>query len=132
MSGAMMDSTPCPRSEQALQESEERPRKMADAIKDVFYLSDAKTNEIIYINPAFTRIWGRQRREILKRPRAWLEMVHPDDRERVERSLDNWKPEGKTPEWNEEYRIVRPDGSISWRWTRAIPVRDASGALVRF
>ena len=132
MFGAMLDITARRRSEQALQESEERRRQMAEAIQDVFYLSDAKTNEIIYINPAFTRIWGRQRREILKRPRAWLEMVHPDDRERVERSLDNWKPEGKTPEWNEEYRIVRPDGSIRWLWARSFPVRDASGALVRF
>jgi len=130
--GAMLDITERRRSELALQESEERQRQMAEAIQDVFYLSDARTNEIIYINPAFTRIWGRRRREILKRPRAWLDALHPEDKERVVHSLDNWKPEGETPEWNEEYRVVRPDGSVRWLWARSFPVRDATGAIVRF
>ncbi|MBD0305463.1 MAG: PAS domain-containing protein [Nitrospiraceae bacterium] len=33
--------------------------------------------------------------------------------------------------YSEEYRIVRPDGSIRWIRDRAFPVRDASGAVYR-
>ena len=132
MFGAMLDVTERRRAERALRDSEERQRQMEVAIQDVVYLSDAKTNEILYVNPAFDRIWGHNRRDILKKPRAWLAVVHPDDRERVLSSLNNWKPEGERPEWNQEYRIVRPDGSIRWLWARSFPVRDANGDIVRF
>ncbi len=131
MFGAMLDVTERRRSEQALRDSEERQRQMEMAIQDVFYLSDARTNEILYVNPAFDRIWGHDH-DILRKPRAWLAAVHPDDRERVLASLNNWKPEGERPEWNQEYRIVRPDGSIRWLWARSFPVRDAKGEIVRF
>jgi len=132
MFSAMLDVTERRRSQQALLASEERQRQMEVAIQDVFYLSDAKTNEILYVNPAFDRIWGHSSREILRKPRAWLAAVHPEDRERVLSSLNNWKPEGERPEWNQEYRIVRPDGTIRWLWARSFPVRDAKGDIVRF
>jgi len=132
MIGAMRDISERKQAEEAFRQSEERMRQMAEAIQDVFYLSDAETNEIIYINPAFDRIWGISRRLIQNQPRAWLDAVHPDDRERVVRALALWKPEGERPEWNEEFRIVRPDGSVRWVWVRSFPIRDESGAIVRF
>lgn len=132
MIGAMTDTTERRKAEEALGQSEERMRQMAEAIQDVFYLSDAVTNEIIYINPAFDRIWGISRHLIQNQPRAWLDAVHPDDRERVVQALTLWKPEGERPEWNEEFRIVRPDGSVRWVWVRSYPIRDESGAIVRF
>ncbi|MBI1950795.1 MAG: PAS domain S-box protein [Acidobacteria bacterium] len=132
MIGAMRDITERKRAEEALRQSEERMHQMAEAIQDVFYLSDAETNEMIYVNPAFDRIWGISRRHIQNQPRAWLDAVHPDDRERVVRALSLWKPEGERPEWNEEFRIVRPDGSVRWVWVRSFPIRDESGTIVRF
>jgi PAS domain S-box-containing protein len=130
--GAMRNTTERHKAEEALRQSEERMRQMADAIQDVFYLSDAKTNEIIYINPAFDKIWGINRGEIQKRPRGWIDVVHPDDKERVLKALRQWKPQGSSPEWDHEFRIVRPDGSVRWVWVRSFPIRDASGAIVRF
>ena len=118
--------------ERALRQSEERMRQMADAIQDVFYLSDAKTNEIIYINPAFDRIWGISRQQIQSRPRGWMDLVHPDDRERVLKALRDWKPEGSSPHWDNEFRILKPDGSVRWIWLRSFPIRDESGDIVRF
>ena len=32
---------------------------------------------------------------------------------------------------NEEYRIIRPDGTIRWIWDRGFPIRDASGYVYR-
>ena len=130
--GAMRNTTESHKAEEALRQSEERMRQMAEAIQDVFYLSDARTNEIIYINPAFDRIWGSSRKEIQRRPRGWIDLVHPDDRERVLEALHDWKPEGTSPHWDNEFRIVKPDGSIRWIWIRSFPIRDESGAIVRF
>lgn len=130
--GAMRNTTESHRAEEALRQSEERMRQMADAIQDVFYLSDARTNEIIYINPAFDTIWGIPRQQIQSRPRGWMDLVHPDDRERILKALHDWKPEGSSPHWDNEFRIVKPDGSVRWIWIRSFPIRDASGAIVRF
>ena len=130
--GAMQNTTESRKAEEALRQSEERMRQMAEAIQDVFYLSDAKTNEIIYVNPAFDRIWGISRQQIQSRPRGWMELVHPDDRERILKALHDWKPEGSSPQWDNEFRIVKPDGSVRWIWIRSFPIRDESGDIVRF
>jgi PAS domain S-box-containing protein len=130
--GAMRNTTENHKAQEALRQSEERMRQMADTIQDVFYLSDARTNEIIYVNPAFDKIWGISRDEIKRRPRGWVELVHPDDRERVLKALRDWRPEGSSPRWDNEFRIIKPDGSVRWIWIRSFPIRDASGAVVRF
>ena len=130
--GAMRNTTESHQAEEALRQNEELMRQMADAIQDVFYLSDARTNEILYINPAFDKIWGIPRHQIQSRPRGWIEVVHPDDRDRVLKELLDWKPEGASPHWDNEFRIVKPDGSVRWIWIRSFPIRDASGAIVRF
>jgi PAS domain S-box-containing protein len=43
----------------------------------------------------------------------WLDRLHPEDRDRVETSLQN-ASEGKLPEYRCEYRIVLRDGQIRW------------------
>jgi PAS domain S-box-containing protein len=132
MIGAMMDITPHREAEKALRENQELMRQMNQAIQDVFYVSDAETNDILYMNAAFERIWGVSVDAVRGRPRSWLDSVHPDDRERVVRSLAEWQPRGEAPEWNEEFRIIRPDGAVRWIWIRSFPIRDASGEIVRF
>ena len=132
MIGAMMDVTAQRGTEQALRESQELMNQMAQAIQDVFYVSDAETNEIIFMNAAFDRIWGLNGEKVRSSPRSWLDRVHVDDRERIVRSITKWKPQGEAPEWNEEFRIVRPDGAVRWIWIRSFPIRDASGEIVRF
>ena len=61
-------------------------------------------------------------------PRSWLESIHPDDRERV---LAGALTKQAVGTYDEEYRIVRPDGSIRWIRDRAFPVRDGSGSVSR-
>src|SRR5439155_21421860 len=41
-------------------------------------------------------------------------------------------PRGETPEWNEEFRIIRPDGAVRWIWIRSFPIRNTAGEIVRF
>ena len=42
----------------------------------------------------------------------FLALIHPEDRERVRQALERALSEGEI--YEEEFRIVRPDGSISW------------------
>lgn len=114
--------------EEALRESEELLRQVTENIKEVFWISDPEKTRILYISPAYEEVWGRTRHSLRAFPRSWLDAIHPDDRARV---LDAVLTKQVSGRYNEEYRIVRPDGSIRWIHDRAFPVRDASGNVYR-
>jgi signal transduction histidine kinase len=61
-------------------------------------------------------------------PSTWLEGIHQEDRERVTRAMLTKQARG---EYDEEYRVVRPDGSLRWVHDRAFPVRDEKGMIYR-
>ena len=114
--------------EQALRETEERFREVAENIDDVVWLTDPQHKEVLYISPAYERIWGRTRASLRASPRSWTEALHPEDRERILalRANDHFH---EMPDMT--YRIVRPDGSLRWIHSRESPVKDADGKIVR-
>src|SRR5207249_2619577 len=61
-------------------------------------------------------------------PSSWLEAIHPDDCQRVLRSATTQQTSGA---YDEEYRILRPDGQQRWIRDRAFPVRSAGGDVQR-
>jgi len=124
--GVAVDITERNQIETALRESEEQFRQVTEHIQEVFWLSDTSKNAILYISPAYESIWGRSCESLYLSPRSWLEAIHPDDRERVLEAALTKQAAGT---YDEEYRIVRPDGSIRWIRDRAFPVRDGSGSV---
>ncbi|ABA89945.1 response receiver sensor diguanylate cyclase, PAS domain-containing [Syntrophotalea carbinolica DSM 2380] len=109
------------------EESEEKFRLVTESIDDVFWLSTADLKELIYVSPAYEKIWGRRREELHDAPLSFLEGVHPEDRSAVRSLLDHPPLESLQL----EYRIVRPDGSISWVRDRRFPVSDPQGRPYR-
>ena len=114
------------RSERALRTSEERFRQITESISEVFWLRSLETGEIEYVSPAYERVWGRSREEMAADPQAWAAPIHDEDRERVLRAVFRQGSGG----YDEEYRIVRPDGSVRWIRDRAFPVRAEDGRVV--
>ena len=114
--------------EEQLRKTLQQLRQLAENMSDVFWMRDAGELRIGYVNPAYEKIWGRSTRDLYQRPQTWLDAVHPDDRERVNRGL--LEQEFKT-DCDHEYRIVRIDGSVRWIRERAFPIRDGSGRLLR-
>jgi two-component system cell cycle sensor histidine kinase/response regulator CckA len=111
----------------ALQESEERFRQVTENIEEVFWLADLAPRRIVYVSPAYARVWGRQREQLCKEPSSWLNSVHPADRQRVEAAIAR---QGLEP-YETEYRIVRPDGAVRWVNDRAFPITDEAGKVYR-
>jgi two-component system cell cycle sensor histidine kinase/response regulator CckA len=114
--------------DEALHESEERFRQITENISEVFFLTNAPNTELIYVSPAYDAIWGRPSAAVLASAEAWIDAVHPEDRDRIRSALAVKVPLG---EFDEEYRIVRPDSTERWIRARAFPVRDANGTIVR-
>jgi PAS domain S-box-containing protein len=114
--------------EEALRESEERFRQLAENIREVFWLTDPARNVILYVSPAYERIWGRTQASASMGASSWLDTIHPEDREAIRHSIGTKQAEGS---YDEEYRIVRPDGSIRWIHDCAFPVRNGAGEIYR-
>jgi PAS domain S-box-containing protein len=113
-----------------LQESEEKFRQLAENITEVFLLVRVDLGEVLYVSPAYEQIWGQSLHFLYQSCDAWIDSIHPDDRDRVlpqirQRIVGNFEPLGV------EYRIVRTDGEIRWIYDRAFPVFDAMGELYR-
>jgi PAS domain S-box-containing protein len=111
-----------------LRESEERFRKVAENIREVFWLYDLGTNKFVYVSSAYETIMGRTRESLYKDPKDWIKAVHPEDRGRIERSFVK---ERKGEPFEDEYRIIRPDGSVRWINDRGFKVYDEGGRVYR-
>src|SRR5512138_2804050 len=84
---------------------------------------------MLYVSPSVERIYGFTPDAMRANTRIWLEVIHPDDRDRVASYLPALLETGRV---EAEYRIVRDDGTIRWVHDKASAVRDRSGAAVRF
>ena len=116
-------------SREALAQSEEQFRQMAESIQEVFWLVEARTGRALYVSPAFESIWGRPRETLANGLADWLATLHPDDRDGVQRDFARGVRTGTfTPL---EYRILRPDGTVRWIRDSAWGIRDRRGRVVR-
>ena len=116
--------------ENALRESEQRFRQMAESVKEAFWMTDAEVTRVIYVNPAYEETWGRSCESLYADPRSFLEVVHPDDRDRVNAALET-QVRDKVFEEEEEFRVIHPDGSVRRIGDRALPILDQTGHVYR-
>ncbi len=122
------DMTAQKRAEDALRESEERFRQMAENNPDMFWLADVKAQEILYMSPAYERIWGRSIESFYANPASWRDTVHPEDQARI---LADFDTRATTEGSENEFRIIHPDGSVHWIYGRTFPIRDQAGEIRR-
>ncbi|MDH4300876.1 MAG: PAS domain S-box protein, partial [Nitrospira sp.] len=104
------------RAQKALRESEAQFQQFAESVGSAFLIADIRPDdvEVIYVNAAFTFIWGIEREEIRRNWSLWLGSIHPEDRERVKVHHDRFITGGATAVFHCEYRIVGRDGYIRW------------------
>jgi PAS domain S-box-containing protein len=106
---------------------EQQFRQLTGNIQAVFWISspDGRTKQ--YVSPGYEEVWGHSLESLQRNPGSWLQAIHPEDRTRVAEALVKqvWS------EYDEEYRLERPDGSLRWIHDRGFPVRDQTGRVDR-
>ena len=113
--------------EARLREQETLFRQVMENMRQAFYIGDPMLAHVYYANPAYEHIFGNSVESLYQDAHSWLARVHPEDRPFVEPTV-NAPPE---QELENEYRIVRPDGTVRWIREHVFPVRDENGVIVR-
>ena len=78
---------------------------------DLLMVADLSSGLLVRVNPASCRILGWSEAELLRMP--FLEVIHPDDRDRIVAETMASEVTGKTIV-RTEHRMIRRDGSYFW------------------
>ncbi len=127
LEGFITDVTDRMRAAEALRESEERFRRLAENAQDLIYRYELlPQRRFSFVSPSATAITGYTPEEHYADPDLGAGLVHPDDREVLERI----GVEGAVSGEPITLRWIRRDGRIVWTEQRNVAVRDAEGRLV--
>ena len=110
-----------------LGESDARFQAIADSMPQMVWSSRADGHHDYY-NARWYAFTGAAEGSTLGD--AWGEMIHPEDQERARAA---WRASLSTGEpYEVEYRLLHHTGSYAWTLSRAMPIRNAAGAVTRW
>jgi PAS domain S-box-containing protein len=114
--------------ELAFKESDEKFLQLAEAIDSVFWIWDIELQRMIYVSPAYERLWGGNVNKLKVNHLDWLTVVSLEDRARVE-NLFLKRLDGSSLDI--EYRVKGLNDEIRWVHHRTYPLKNSSGKVAR-
>jgi diguanylate cyclase (GGDEF)-like protein/PAS domain S-box-containing protein len=118
--------------EDALRESEERYRKMVNAVTGYTYtvvISEGEATSTQHSMGCYA-ITGYKPEDYEADPYLWYSMIHPDDRMIAVNAIGNILKALPVPPV--EHRIIRRDGSVLWIRNTLVPYYDEEGHLIKY
>jgi len=106
---------------------EERFRTLADNISQLAWSAD-EAGAIVWYNQRWYDYTGTTLEQV--REREWQNLLHPDHAERVVRKIARCFETGEP--WEDTFPLRGNTGEYRWFLSRAVPVRDAAGRVVRW
>lgn len=126
--GVVVDLSTEKQVEAALRESEARFRQLAESVQEGFFVYETAADYYSYINPAYWAILGTDPKAGTDNLQKWLDGIHLDDRDRIDRALERER-QGET--FDQEYRYRTPAGELRWLRSKAFPLYDGQGEISR-
>lgn len=124
--GVMFDITQLKRAEEALRETETRYRTLVETIPAVTYIQEIHdTSTTVYASPQIKDMLGYTPEECTTDPDHWIQVLHPEDKERVLAEDERTNATGEP--FSMEYRQIAKDGRVVWLRDEARVVRDDEG-----
>ena len=115
------------RAEETLQENEERFRVMADNISQLAWMADEK-GFIFWYNKRWFDYTGTSLKEM--EGWGWQKVHHPDHVARVVEKIRRCFQTGEV--WDDTFPLRGSDGNYRWFLSRAVPIRDEQGKVLRW
>ena len=115
------------KAEKTRKEVQESLEILAANVQGVLWVSTPGISKMLYVSPAYEKLWGRSLESLYQNPQSFFEAIHTDDRGRVLQTV----ADPAQGDHSIEYRIVRPDGNVRWILDRGGPIRDDSGRIIR-
>ena len=114
---------------EALRQSRERFELVMHGTQDGVWDWDLRTGEV-YFGPRWMEMLGYAENELPNRFETWRDLVHPDDLERAQNTLQDYLY-GTVPVYYLEHRLRHKDGSYHHILARGVALRDESGKPFR-
>jgi PAS domain S-box-containing protein len=115
--------------QEALRKSNQRYELASKATSDVIWDLDLLTRTI-YWGEGFQKMFGHSLVNKISDSTAWGQLVHPDDVESIQASLQQ-VINSNTNNWSGEYRFRRADGSYAHVLDKGFLIRDDNGKAIR-
>lgn len=113
--------------EERLKASEETFRQLAENITEVFWLTDWRTRELLFISKTYEKVYGASCESLYENSRTWSQNIHPEDLDRITVAYQQKAEKG---EYDVEYRLV-VNGELRWVRDRAFPIKNENGEIYR-
>lgn len=97
---------------QRLKEREQLFSALLASVNSVLWAFDWQAQRMVYVSPAYERIFGRSAALLLSDYSEWRNCIYPDDLEYAQSSLQEVLERGAIEQ--REYRILRADGEVRW------------------
>lgn len=121
---------------QAAEQTDQLRRIAENLPETVIWMTDPTFAEVYYVSPGYEDIWGRPVDQLYENPVAYLEGVHPDDRQRVLRAMEDLPRQTDQGESSVteriEYRVVRPDETVRWVRGTTVALQGEDGEFARW
>jgi PAS domain S-box-containing protein len=123
----VVETTPWVYAARAQRESESRFRTLADNIAQFAWMAD-ETGSIFWYNKRWFDYTGTSLEEM--KGWGWQKVHHPDHVDRVVEKISRHFKTGEV--WEDTFPLRGRDGTYRWFLSRAMPIRDESGKVVRW
>jgi PAS domain S-box-containing protein len=128
--GAVMDTTESKRADEALRRSESYLAEAQRLTHTGSWAWQVSGRDALHLSEEWYRIYGFDPEDGLPAWEKRLQRIHPEDRAKWEEATD--RAIGEKSDYDVEYRIVLPGGTVKYIHTVGHPVLNASGDLVQF